>query len=64
MIRPVVEYARPVWHTFLPKYLSDNIEIIQKGVSKLCFQVRENPADGKPANVAPETRLIVQNVFC
>ena len=34
-IRPVVEYACPIWHTNLPKYLSDNIEIIQNGVSKL-----------------------------
>ena len=30
VIRPVVEYACPVWHTNLLKYLSDNIEIIQK----------------------------------
>jgi len=30
VIRPVVEYACPVWHTNLPKYLSDNIELIQK----------------------------------
>ena len=30
VIRPVFEYACPVWHTNLPKYLSDNIEIIQK----------------------------------
>jgi hypothetical protein len=25
VIRPVVEYACPVWQTYLPKYLSDNI---------------------------------------
>ena len=30
VIRPVVEYACPVWHSSLPKYLSDNIELIQK----------------------------------
>ena len=30
VIRPVVEYACLVWHTNLPKYLSDNIEIISK----------------------------------
>ena len=29
-VRPVVEYACPVWHTNLPIYLSDNIEMIQK----------------------------------
>ena len=31
-IRPVQEYACPVWSTSLPKYLSDAIEIIQKRV--------------------------------
>ena len=35
LVRPVVEYACPV----LPKYLSDDIEIIQNGVSKLYFLV-------------------------
>ena len=39
VIRPVVEYAFPVWHTNMPKYLSDSIEIIQNGVSKLYFLV-------------------------
>ena len=29
--RPVLEYACPVWHTNLRQYLSDNIEVIQKG---------------------------------
>ena len=29
VIRPVLEYASPVWHTSLPMYLSDNIETIQ-----------------------------------
>ena len=36
-IRPVVEYACPVWHANLPKYLSDNIEIIQKRCLKTIF---------------------------
>ena len=31
VVRPVLEYACPVWHTNLPQYLSDNIEVIQKG---------------------------------
>ena len=31
VVRTVLEYACPVWHTILPKYLSDKIEIIQKG---------------------------------
>ena len=30
MVRHVLEYACPVWHTNLPQYLSDNIEIILK----------------------------------
>ena len=30
VVRPVVEYACPVWNTNLPIYLSDNIEMIQK----------------------------------
>ena len=30
-VRPVLEYAYPVWHSNLPQYLFDNIEVIQKG---------------------------------
>ena len=37
VIRPVVEYACPEWQTNLPKYLSDNIEIIQKRCLKPIF---------------------------
>ena len=37
VIRPVVEYACPAWHTNLPKYLSDNIELIQKRCMKTLF---------------------------
>ena len=37
VIRPVVEYPGPVWHTHLPKYLSDNIEIVQKRCFKTIF---------------------------
>ena len=32
IIRPVLEYACPVWSTSLPTYLSDAIEMIQKRV--------------------------------
>ena len=32
VIRPVPEYAWPVWSTSLPNYLSDAIEMIQKRV--------------------------------
>ena len=31
VVKPVLEYACPVWHTNLPQYLPDNIEVIQKG---------------------------------
>ena len=37
VIRPVVEYAYSIWHTNLSKYLSDNIEIIQKRCLKTIF---------------------------
>ena len=29
VVRPVLEYACPVWHTNLQNYLSDNIEMIR-----------------------------------
>ena len=37
VIRPVTEYACPAWHTNLPKYLSDNIELINKKCLKTIF---------------------------
>ena len=37
VVRPVLEYACPVWHTNLTKYLSDNIEMIQKRALKSIF---------------------------
>ena len=37
MVRPVLEYACPAWHTNLPQYLSDNIEVIQKRILKCIF---------------------------
>ena len=37
VVRPVVEYACPVWHTSLPIYPSDNIEMIQKRAVKATF---------------------------
>ena len=30
MVRPVLEYACPVWHTNLPQYLSDNVVVIKR----------------------------------
>ena len=37
VVRPVLEYACPVWHTNLPKYLSDRIELIQTCALKSIF---------------------------
>ena len=37
VIRPVLEYACPVWHTSLPMYLSDHIETIQKRCLRTIF---------------------------
>ena len=37
VVRPVLEYACPVWHTNLPKYLSDSIELIQNRALKFIF---------------------------
>ena len=37
VVRPVLEYACPVWHTNLPKYLSDSIELIQNRSLKFIF---------------------------
>ena len=37
VVRPVVEYACPVWSTNLPVYLSDNIEMIQKTAVRAIF---------------------------
>ena len=36
-VRPIVEYACPVWNTDLPIYLSDNIEMIQKRAVREIF---------------------------
>ena len=37
VVRPVLEYACPVWHTNLPKYISDSIELIQNRALKSIF---------------------------
>ena len=37
VVRPVFEYACPVWHTNLPKYLSDDVEMVQKRVMKSIY---------------------------
>ena len=37
IVKPVLEYACPVWHTNLPIYLSDDIDMVQKRVLKSIF---------------------------
>ena len=37
VVRPVLEHACPVWHTNMPQYVSDNIEVIQKRALKCIF---------------------------
>ena len=37
VVTPVLEYACPVWHTNLPKYLSDSIKLIQNRALKSMF---------------------------
>ena len=37
VVRPVLEYACPVWHTNLPKYLYDSIELIKNRALKSIF---------------------------
>ena len=32
VVRPVLEYACPVWHTNLPKYVPDNLEVIKRAL--------------------------------
>ncbi len=40
VIRPVLEYACPVWHPHLPKYLCDTIECIQKRALRCIYPGR------------------------
>ena len=42
VVRPVLECACPVWHTNLPKYLSDSIELIQNRALKSIFPGKSN----------------------
>ena len=40
VVRRVLEYACPVWHTNLQNYLSDNIDMIQERAIKSIFPVK------------------------
>ncbi len=37
VIRPVLEYACPVWHTNLTQYLSEHVETVQKRALRVIF---------------------------
>ena len=38
VVRPLIEYyACPLWHTNLPKYLSDDVEMVQKKIMKSIY---------------------------
>ena len=37
IIRPVVEYASVVYHTLIPKYLSDQLEKVQRQAMKIVY---------------------------
>ena len=43
-MRPVSEYAVPVWHT-IPGFLSDTIESVQKRALKIIFPAAETYSD-------------------
>ena len=36
-MKPVLEYASPIWHINLSRYLSDNVKKIQKRALKYIF---------------------------
>ena len=37
LVRPLLEYACPIWHTMLPTYLSDKIERVQKRAFRIIY---------------------------
>jgi hypothetical protein len=54
LVRSTLEYACPIWHTVLPKYLSDKIEKVQKRA----FRIIYHEADYQDAlNIAQCKRL-------
>ena len=41
MVRSILEYACPVWHTMLPKCLKDKIEKVQKRAFRIIYPTRD-----------------------
>ena len=62
VVRPVVEYACPVWHTNLPIYLSDNIEMIQKRAVRAIFFINMQARSHKVNCLLPKKRLVDYNL--
>ena len=64
VIRPVVEHACPVWHTNLPKYLTDNIEIniptLHDRRNAICkaYLGRMRRGDHKLNKLLPDTPMV------
>ena len=54
LVRSLLEYASPIWHTMLPTYLSDKIERVQKRAFRIIYP----PVDHEDAlKIAQCTRL-------
>ena len=66
VVRPVLEYACPVWHTNLPKYLSDSIELIQNRALKSIFpgMSYNDILNDTGLRTLKERRDIVYEIFC
>ena len=37
LVRPLLEYACPIWHSSLPQYLTDSIEAIQRRALRIIY---------------------------
>ena len=37
LVRSILEYAYPVWHTNLPRYLSEKVELVQKRAMRIIY---------------------------
>ena len=66
VVIPVLEYACPVWHTNLPKYLSDSIELIQNRALKSIFpgMSYNDILNDTGLRTLKERRDIVYEIFC
>ena len=65
IIRPVLEYACPVWNTCLPLYLSEAIEMIQKRALRSTYPValQRHPDVNQTSSSERKTRRIVKDIL-